>query len=134
MGWGRGIVLGLALAAAAGCSESATGPTVDVHAEATLAPGETVRVAGTLMLLRFDGVEGDSRCPADALCVLGGDAVARITATVGGRTARYELHTGPLEPVRHEGYTIALVALSPYPFSARPIAPDEYRLTVRVTR
>ena len=44
------------------------------------------------------------------------------------------LQTGDLRPVVHNGLTIALVQLSPYPFSARTIAPDEYRATLKVTR
>jgi hypothetical protein len=34
----------------------------------------------------------------------------------------------------HEGFTIALVNLTPYPFSSKTILPDEYRATLRVTR
>jgi hypothetical protein len=43
------------------------------------------------------------------------------------------LQTGDLRPVVHNGLTIALVQLSPYPFSARTIAPEEYRATLKVT-
>jgi len=39
-----------------------------------------------------------------------------------------------MQPVVHEGLTIALVQLMPYPFSAKTIAPDEYRATLKVTR
>jgi hypothetical protein len=134
MGTARGLMLGLALLACAGCSDSVTGPTVELNAEATLAPGESVRVESTNLSLRFEGVEGDSRCPADAICILGGDAVARVTVIAGDTQRSYELHTGSMQPVRHDAFVIAMVTLAPYPFSARPIAPGDYRLTVRVTR
>jgi hypothetical protein len=39
-----------------------------------------------------------------------------------------------MAPVRHDDLTIALVALAPYPFSGRTIAPRDYRATLRVTR
>jgi hypothetical protein len=39
-----------------------------------------------------------------------------------------------VKPVVHEGLTIALVELMPYPFSARTIAPTDYRATLTVTR
>ena len=45
-----------------------------------------------------------------------------------------ELHTGDMQPVRHDELTIHLVQLAPYPFSSRPFTPDEYRVTLRVTR
>jgi hypothetical protein len=39
-----------------------------------------------------------------------------------------------MQPVVHDRLTIALIQLSPYPFSSRTIAPDEYRATLKVTR
>lgn len=33
---------------------------------------------------------------------------------------------------RPAGYRVTLIELQPYPFSGRPIDPDEYRATVRV--
>ena len=78
---------------------------------------------------------GDSRCPADAICIQGGDALVRIdvqSAAAGQGT--YDLHTATMQPVRHGELTIALVNLSPYPFSSRPILPDDYRATFKITR
>ena len=46
----------------------------------------------------------------------------------------YALHTGDMRPVAHDDLTIALVELSPYPFSAQPIQPGDYRATLRVSR
>jgi hypothetical protein len=85
--------------------------------------------------LRFEGVSGDSRCPIDAICVHGGDALVQIVVlpTRGGSQA-YALHTGDLRPVAHDDLTIGLVELTPYPFSARPIQPSDYRVTLRVSR
>ena len=123
------VVLGLA-----GCGDPPTGPSAALGQEFTLAPGERVRITGTAISLQFERVDGDSRCPADAVCVLGGDAVVRIGVEEGGRTRAYNLHTGTLAPVQHDELTILLVALAPYPFSARPIAPADYRASLRVSR
>jgi hypothetical protein len=85
--------------------------------------------------VRFEGVAGDSRCPADAFCVQGGDALVQIeVAPEGGPRQPYVLHTGDMRPVSHGDLTIALVQLAPYPFSANPIDPRDYRATLRVTR
>jgi hypothetical protein len=119
---------------ASACSSSPTAPTIPLERQFTLAPGDRVRVAGTAVSVQFERVDGDSRCPADAVCVLGGDAQVRINVHDDGRVHHYALHTGDLAPIRHDGLTIALVALSPYPFSARPIGPADYRTTLRVTR
>ena len=56
-----------------------------------------------------------------------------LAVTACSHTA-YPLHTGDMKPVTHEDLTIALVELSPYPFSSRPIQPGDYRATLRVTR
>ena len=117
-----------------GCDDAQTSPTAPVNTEFTLAPGEARRIDGEFVTVRFIGVSGDSRCPADAICVLGGSATVEIAVASGLSNRSYDLRTGDMQPVVHEGLTIALVQLMPYPFSARTIAPDEYRATLKVTR
>jgi hypothetical protein len=84
--------------------------------------------------VRFNRVSGDSRCPADAVCILGGDALVHITALSRQSSRDYELHTGDMRPVQHDGVTIALVQLQPYPFSSQTIQPGDYRATLKVSR
>jgi hypothetical protein len=123
----------LALGVVGGCDESPpTGPSL--NEEFTLAPGEITPIAGAGVRIRFDQVEGDSRCPADAVCVQGGDALVHLAVVERSTERPYELHTGNMEPVTHDGLTIALVGLQPYPFSSRTIEPGDYRATLRVTR
>jgi hypothetical protein len=122
----------LVLGGTSGCDEALTGPSL--NEEFTLAPGEITAIAEAGVRVRFDGVEGDSRCPADAICVQGGDALVRIAVTERSTERAYELHTGSMEPVIHNGLTITLVELQPYPFSSRAVEPGDYRATLRVTR
>jgi hypothetical protein len=116
------------------CDESSlVGPT---HGqEFTLAPGESATVRGTSMSLQFLRVSGDSRCPADVVCIQGGDAIVHVRAA-GAVTADYELHTG--SPARAVvtpiGLRIELANLQPYPFSSRTIQSGDYRATLVVTR
>jgi len=84
--------------------------------------------------VRFEGVSGDSRCPADAMCIQGGSADVRLTARSASSSQELVLKTGDMRPVQYGDTTIALVELSPYPFSSRTIAPNEYRATLKVTR
>jgi hypothetical protein len=116
------------------CDESITGPTVGLNQEFELQPGSFSVISGASFAIRFDGVSGDSRCPADVLCIQGGDAIVGISLIDDGQSRRLELHTGDMRPVSYDGYTIALVQLQPYPFSSRTIQPDEYRATLKVTR
>jgi hypothetical protein len=124
----------LLLLAVAGCDESPTGPTVPINREFELAPGQAAVVEDVSVSVRFNNVTGDSRCPADAVCILGGDAIVHVTAVSRQASRDYELHTGNMRPVTHDGVTIALVQLQPYPFSSRTIQPGDYRATLKVTR
>ena len=130
----RYVLLLVSLFAAAGCDETVTGPTAPLNSEFTLAPGEAAAIEGASMSVRFNRISGDNRCPADAVCILGGSADVSITAVSSGAAQDLVLRTGDMRPVQHAGFTIALVQVAPYPFSARTIPAEEYRVTLRVTR
>jgi hypothetical protein len=119
----------LALSLSAACTP--TGPTPSLNESFVLAPGETATLESVELRIRFVSVTGDSRCPADVVCIQGGDAIVHIRVSAGGGTRSHELHTGDMRPVMHDGFTIELVELQPYPFSSRTIRPEEYRATLR---
>jgi hypothetical protein len=123
------------LLAVTACSEKSPSAPSPIAREVVLAPGQTTTVPEAEINVRFDGVAGDSRCPGDAICILGGDALVQIAVIPRRGTARnYDLHTGDMRPVSHEELTISLIDLSPYPFSSRPIQPSDYRATLRISR
>ena len=131
----RVFLASLCLLVVTACTESPTGPTVPLNRQFTLAPGDVASIEGTGLRLEFVGVSGDSRCPADAVCILGGDALVHIRV-LGDGVQEYELHTGDESraAVMHGGVRIGLDELQPYPFSSRTIQPHEYRATFTVTR
>ena len=59
------------LLAVTACSEKSPSAPSPVSREVVLAPGQTASVTEAGITLRFDGVSGDSRCPADAICITG---------------------------------------------------------------
>ena len=130
----RALLVGICLLFVTACDESLAGPTTPLNTEFTLAPGQTMAIESAALSVRFNQITGDNRCPADAVCILGGSADVNVTAVSGQSTRDYVLKTGDMRPADHEGYTIALVQVAPYPFSARPIQPAEYRATLRVSR
>ena len=130
----RSSIASALVVAAIACSDGPTAPT-PVDQRFTLAPGEMAQVSDAGVSVRFDGVTGDSRCPGDALCILGGDAVVHVAVFEGSSVFAYELHTGSLQPVRHAELTLSLEELQPYPFSSLPpIEPADYRATIRAAR
>ena len=101
----------------------------------TLAPGQTSRVPGEELQVRFDEVVSDSRCPSDVACIQAGEAVVAVTVIGADRARqRYEVHTSGATSVVHAGLTISCEGLDPRPVSSRPIRPSAYRLTLRVRR
>jgi hypothetical protein len=95
--------------------------------------GETVGVGD--LRLTFRSVEGDSRCPIDAICVWAGDAEIALKIEQGSQAAVAALHT-TLEPKKTEwnGYTIALVSIAPSRNSQTAPDPKDYRAQILVTR
>ena len=133
----RRYALAVCLLVVTGCDEkSPTGPSVSFNQQVTLAPGQAASVDGADVHLQFVGVTGDSRCPADAICIQGGDALVHVRASGGSSATTYELHTGnaSLASATFGSVRFSLVQLQPYPFSSRTIAPDDYRATLEVTR
>jgi hypothetical protein len=133
----RPFLIVLCLLAVTACDEqNPVGPTVGVNERFTLAPSEVATVRDVNLNVQFVNVTGDSRCPADALCIQGGDALVHVRVVDGGATSAYELHTGDSNraTVTHNQVRISLVELQPYPFSSRTIAPGEYRATLTVSR
>lgn len=130
----RVFVLVVLVSALACSGSSPTAPAPPSRQQFVLGPGQSAAIQGTAYALRFDAVEGDSRCPADALCVLGGDAVVKVSVLTATSAQAYELRTGAMQPFTYADLTVSLVQLDPYPFSARPIAPEDYRATLLVAR
>lgn len=127
----------ICLLAATACDEKGpTGPAIVLNEEFTLRRGEAAAVEGASIGLQFVQVTNDSRCPADVLCIQGGDAIVHVRVLEGGGTANYELHTGDARQsvAVHRDFTIRLVRLEPYPFSSRTIDPSDYRATLLVRR
>jgi hypothetical protein len=116
-----------------GCLQNSPVAPMPLDREIVVARGRTVDLSNGVSV-SFIGVLGDSRCPIDAVCIQGGDAVVRIAITAAGSRAERDLHTGPLNPVSHAGVQVRLVDLHPYPFSSRQTEQDEYRATLHVTR
>jgi hypothetical protein len=138
----------IALAALTACAhEDTLGTNDDVRTqrdvvmdqEFTMAVGDMVRVEGTHVLVFFDAVTEDSRCPTGVQCPWEGDAAVLLELSADNAEFAPQprtLHTA-LEPraVEFLGVTIRLVEVAPYPNSAGPpIDPASYTVRLIATR
>jgi hypothetical protein len=89
------VILCVLAVSVSACDENnLVGPSVGIEEQFTLAPSDVATVRDTDVAVQFVNVSGDSRCPADAICIQGGDALVNIRAVDrGGSASSYQLHT-----------------------------------------
>jgi hypothetical protein len=124
------------LAAGGACASAAPGPSAVVDQDFDVGAGRSVKIDGADLVIRFESVLNDSRCPVDVQCITAGDAAVAVTAATGGAAAsKYELHTdqAPREAT-HGPYRIVLIGLKPRPTSSGSAGTRNYILTLRVAR
>jgi len=99
--------------------------------------GESARIEAESLLLGFEEVSGDSRCPKGEQCIWEGDATVRVWLRKATEAKeRRELHTAPNEEGEpsYLGYEVKLIRLDPYPISGKTIEQGDYQATLEVTR
>jgi hypothetical protein len=118
-------------------SRSQSSNAVTAGQEFELGPGQSALVGSEPLKVTFETITGDSRCPPKVQCVWEGDAVARISASLGRQApVSYELHTntGYATQVTHGAYRIRLVGVAPLPRAGVPVEPTSYVITLLVTQ
>jgi hypothetical protein len=120
----------------AGCSSNPQVFTVGTGERFTLGIGQSARITGEDLVITFEEVTGDSRCPQGVVCVWAGEARSRITITQGGIPHTLELIQPGYSEQAQETFGEYMIthSLSPYPREGEAIAPNQYRLTLMVTK
>jgi len=124
----RFLILGLAALLAA--CDSAAGP--GLGDEFTLRVGESASISELGLWMRFNRVVDDSRCPANATCIWGGDGAVLIeVAPLNGDSKESVVHTD-LDPrsIPLGRAELRLVKLEPYPVTPGSIPPGDYSVTL----
>lgn len=98
------------------------------------------KINGDKLSFCFDSLVSDSRCPANAMCVWQGTAVAKFSLTKNNETSSFELATINMSPNYHKdttmmGYKIDFINLSPYPGTVpTPIPADQIKAELKITK
>src|SRR5262245_51503364 len=119
--------------ALAGCARG--GPAsyeAPLDAPVQLAPGQSAEFDAGKLEVEFTGIVSDSRCPSDVTCVWAGEVVARFAVRTDGRTTQHEIKETQSATVG--GYTVTLLQVLPAHSSSQPIAAQDYRVTLKITR
>lgn len=87
------------------------------------------------LLIGFEDVVADSRCPIYAICVWAGDGEIKLSISKNNYTIFSFLHTF-LEPklIEFENYKIELKTLSPYPKIDEEIKKEDYTAELVIRR
>jgi hypothetical protein len=102
--------------------------------------GQEVLTADGKLKIKFVSVAEDSRCPKGVNCIWAGNA--RVMLQVGkptGPPVKLELNTNPREATDGAGsgygqYLIKLVEVAPYPVAEQIIKPQNYAVTLVVSK
>ena len=98
-----------------------------------LAPGEQAEFGSPRLNVEFVRVVEDSRCPSDTTCVWAGEVKVQLSTRIDDAEAvRHEIVAGQHATV--DDLRVVVVQVQPERLSTREIAPEEYRVTVRVER
>jgi len=104
--------------------------------EFTIGVGQSVKVSEEDLVITFNEVTGDSRCPQNVTCIWAGEVKAKVTVDYEGKEYPIELvEPGSADKAEYEfsGYTL-VYHIDPYPIAEEEISSDEYRLTMTITK
>ncbi len=102
----------------------------------TLGVGEIVEVGGGGLVIGFNSIPADSRCPMEAFCVWEGNAEAALWLSLPiGNVEYFSLHT-TLDPQVHvhDIFRVELLWVAPYPTVGVPIPPAAYEVMLAVVQ
>jgi hypothetical protein len=132
------IMLFAACAPLAGAPAQAAEQTtsVSLNQPFTLKVGASASVGTGRVLVRFERVLKDSRCPADVQCIQAGEAVVQTRISRRGQEPEtIDLSTNPRANTAEIGDNVLeLTALDPVPLVSRQTRPEDFRATFVLTR
>jgi len=119
-----------------GCVRNQAEVTAEPGEVFTIGIGQSARITGEDLVITFEEVIGDSRCPRDVVCVWEGVASSHVRITHQGTSYSLVLNQPGLTEQAQEAfinYTLTF-SLHPYPRAGEEISAGEYRLTLTVSK
>ncbi len=134
----RTTILVLAVSLSAAC-DSTTTPShgASLNQEFELRIGSAATIENELLVVTFEAVTADSRCPIGAQCIRAGEAVVSLEAQrLPSTRAPLVLKTQPESDAVgfFQGYAIQLLELEPQPRLGETITQGQYVATFLIRR
>jgi hypothetical protein len=121
----------------AGCAASANGPDARLGREFSLSVGESRRIQGEDLTVKFLEVTSDSRCPSKVTCIWAGEVEALVELAHSGSLSQVALtKPGLTDDAGNQVFKEYRLTfdVTPYPEAGRQISKDEYRLRLTVSK
>lgn len=119
-----------------GCSNNGKIVSADLGEEFTVSIGQSARINREDLVVTFNEVIGDSRCPSNVVCIWAGVASISVTITSHGDTYSMALNQPGLSgngTAEFLDYTLTF-DLEPYPIAGTEVSTDDYSLTLTVSK
>jgi len=125
------------MVAIAGCQSSEGKIQTSLDKEFSLSIGQTAEIKSEQLILQFEGIQEDSRCPEGATCFWAGRVISALLITDNGLTSRIML-TEPRPTDQPDANTYKQYEFTskvqPYPELGKQISKDDYRLFLTVKK
>jgi len=128
-------IIPLIIVAVAGCQSNEGRIQATLDKEFSLSIGQTAEIKSEQLILQFEGIQEDSRCPEGATCFWAGRVISTLLITDNGLTSRIML-TEPRPTDQPDANTYKQYSFTskvqPYPELGKQISKDDYRLFLTV--
>lgn len=133
------IIVSVAFTTLHSCSKS--GLLKEGNVEIGLNKCSNGRISGDVLNLCFESLISDSRCPANAMCIWQGAAIAKFSLTKNKEPHSFVLSTVDMPDGSYKkdtvlsGYKIEFVNLTPYPGTVpAPVPDDQIKAELKITK
>lgn len=104
-----------------------------------LKAGQTASIGPDNLLVTFNGIIADSRCPSGVECIWAGQAVASFDVAEGSSIQHLNVtkgtEVGSVDfTSQNKNYTLRLLAVEPYPTAGSKISLSDYNVTISVLK
>ncbi|MBL7959422.1 hypothetical protein JNL27_04205 [bacterium] len=107
----------------------------DLDEQFILPIGETAVFENEGLIIRFESVPTESRCPEGALCIWEGEGIVKLQIAKSGMgTTTIELNTTQPRMAELFSYTVELLELTPHPVLDQQLDASAYRASLIVKK
>jgi len=120
-----------------GCTGKAGEVKAPLGQEFSLSIGQSARITGENLEIKFEEVTEDSRCPKNVTCIWAGRVSCIVQITDSASSSKMVLtEPGLTDQYTKETYKNYQLTfhVQPYPEEGRTISPDEYRLLLNISK